>query len=659
MRLIQEEFYKRVIYIDNLIKSKRERILFLENKIRVMKKLIEEYKKREKMTKPAPEKIRLVKRPEEKQEKYAPVSPTLKPQEEPKESKSADEKPTLRVVKKTNNRERPHQQAEAPPKEQPSAKLPEKEQREIKLGFRNMGFYWTKTKNSFWADKLKNLADKFSHKEKPIQQQGTLVRYLDAMSASYQKDADLAQVKLEEVENKKDQNKKTAFFAHKIANIGSALKDPAIAGALASGSFTRLAVMASMFFTRSMKAVEEARMTSYELIEKTRIDDVDKANQEAWNIYTNCINEKRAPGAIVNRKSGRFQITKEDLEDAYRKNLPENLLERLKKDYVPGTTTNLAMSFIKRDMAWSIERINKKIEKVKANSSISNPEKDKKIKNILARQSGHLKELDSMITKYGTLDTILLGARYATVAGKTATGALVVQSGARAIGNFWNNLPNIMHKFHTFIGHEIPATHATSPIIETGSTVKPLEASAETSKGNLTQENITPETFSSGGKDAAAKAMNQHFDIWTENQRQMSHKFSDDWNIIEQKDPTERRALKSINADRIKNAMARVIESKNAKLISRYNLTGIKNIDSIQEFHLRKINWNTLLDDVFQNGLTKEITPEKARSIISQENFVKKYFETHQELARTSKNYERVAVLYRKALKAAIAKAKK
>ena len=56
-------------------------------------------------------------------------------------------------------------------------------------------------------------------------------------------------------------------------------------GVISAGSPLRYAMMGSMAFSRGAEGLKEVRLENEELIDKTRIQDADKAAEEAWRIY--------------------------------------------------------------------------------------------------------------------------------------------------------------------------------------------------------------------------------------------------------------------------------------------------------------------------------------------------------------------------------------
>jgi LPS O-antigen subunit length determinant protein (WzzB/FepE family) len=117
-------------------------------------------------------------------------------------------------------------------------------------------------------------------------------------------------------------------------------------------------MMGGMAATRMAEAGKEARLKNTKVIEKTRIEEADRAAEEAWRIYES-----------AQQKEGAQNASSQAIKEAYLRALPKDLLERVTRE--PGVATGMMQRAIRWDSAWAIKRLNKKIEKIENSSSIA------------------------------------------------------------------------------------------------------------------------------------------------------------------------------------------------------------------------------------------------------------------------------------------------
>lgn len=279
-------------------------------------------------------------------------------------------------------------------------KIPEEEKKKIGSGLLNLGFYATKLK----SDAMAWICDKaVIGIEKPIQEQGAIKRFLVSVAETYKKDSEKAskQIELPASLVSIKSASSTGQIISGILKYGRTVAD--IVGWTA-GSPLRYVMAGAQFFSRGMEAAKEARLINAEIIKKTRVKDIDEAADEAWKIYE-----------IAKIKAGIGNVTKEFLEKSYAENLPQDLLERLKKSE-PGTATGILQKILKKDLELAIKygRVNK----------------------------ARLKEYDKMISQYGNVDVLAMGAKYAETAGKAVVAGVQIETAVLLM----QKLPEIMEK---------------------------------------------------------------------------------------------------------------------------------------------------------------------------------------------------------------------
>lgn len=279
-------------------------------------------------------------------------------------------------------------------------KMPPQEREKIGLGLRNIGFFVQERKSRLMA----GICEKFT-KEKDGQ--GTVSRFFNSLAGTYRKDEEIARKKIEEREKsagvmKRMQN--SGYLTGNILKFGRTVAD--VAGWTA-GSPLRYVMLGAQFFSRGAEAAKEARLKNYEVIEKTRVKDIDEAADEAWKIY---------------EKAG--AKTKEGLDKAYAENLPEDILNRLKRSE-PGTGSALLSKVFQKVLQKDVEFA---IKHGKFNESSF---------------ERRLKEFDRIVGHYGTVDALAMGAKYAETGGKAVIAGVQIES----VALLFKKLPEILASF--------------------------------------------------------------------------------------------------------------------------------------------------------------------------------------------------------------------
>lgn len=357
--------------------------------------------------------------------------------------------------------------------------MPQKEKIKLSKGLANLGLYAEYRKNSFFSDILNKFAKPFAKKDKHIAEQGTLARFLTSMAKNYEKDAERAENKLRQKGRKGWANYR--YIASNVSMYGRILADTV--GWTAASPFKYVMAL-TMFFDRGAQAAKEARLKNKKVMGKTRIDDIDKAEEEAWKIYE------------LARNQGKNQITGEDLVKAYRENLPADLLHRLKNRVNADQAHNIIGNIIAKDIGRSVKKIEMKLDNIEKNKKLSEEERIIKKEKILEKYNRFLNDLDGMVSKYGAFDGLALGAKYtetgakAVIAGLTVESLYLLTQNLPKLYNDLHNLYNSISGEHEIIGKgaEVGVKRPVMPAERADGSAKTSSAELEKIKENIARE---------------------------------------------------------------------------------------------------------------------------------------------------------------------------
>lgn len=310
--------------------------------------------------------------------------------------------------------------------------MPEEKRIKVGFGLRNIGLHIEEKKNKFFA-KAFGGAIKLANKVKLADDKGTANRFFKSLRENFEKDAVGARKKMEDIKEGKilrNQLSNSGYLLGNILKYGRTVTDVID---YTAGSPLKYIMMGSMAFARGAGAAKEARFKNEELINKTRIqeDEIERAAEEAWNIYEEA-------------KKGKEEISIKDLDRAYQKNIPQNILERLTKSSESGTASSLIKKIIYKDVESSVKKIHQKISDIYSDKNMPEKEKIEKEKEILNKYEKHLKDLDRTVTQYGTIDALAMGAKYLESAGKAAVYGMMAQTLALSIQRAWEDIPKIL-----------------------------------------------------------------------------------------------------------------------------------------------------------------------------------------------------------------------
>ncbi|MEK7636074.1 MAG: hypothetical protein AAB362_00050, partial [Patescibacteria group bacterium] len=286
-------------------------------------------------------------------------------------------------------------------------------------------------------------------------EQSTIVRFVGELKKSYEKTV------TEAVENKKKLREADALgkAGRTGLSVVSLIGNATLYGRTAYDIYslirgtsmtspTRFVSMAAMALARGGEAAKEARLASAESIDQARIHDIDQAAEEAWKIYelareksvitheiSNAIQEQE--GAEIRGKElsleGGTAISKEDLEYAYKKQLGDDLLNRL-AEKPKGLMQALAQRLAKFQINQQFKKINQEFFNAKYDATDSVDQR-KREELVLKKHTSFLRNIDRFVGNSGTIDLIAYGSGLLEKGGKTIAIAMTLDTLAR--GTLW------------------------------------------------------------------------------------------------------------------------------------------------------------------------------------------------------------------------------
>lgn len=316
-------------------------------------------------------------------------------------------------------------------------RTPEGEREKISVGFRNVGFFVEEAKNNFFARVFKELSeahakletsDVVTRKEAPTPGKKSVVgKFMGQLGKRFNEEAEKARERIETIEKTKDRET--------LANAGYLFGNAVKLWTITSGAVTmplRAIAMGGMAFSRGTDAAKEVRLENEKVIEKTRIEDMNRAAEEAWKVY------EAAKG-----RAGTKAVGVKDLEKAYREQLPKDILARLeaKTPEQPNLMNRAMQGFMKVHIERSVKRLERKTAKIEANEKLTAKEKSAKRERLFNRFDRRLHDYDRVVGQFGTVDALAMGLRYAEIGGKVATYApaayLGLEKGLEVIGGLF------------------------------------------------------------------------------------------------------------------------------------------------------------------------------------------------------------------------------
>jgi len=149
--------------------------------------------------------------------------------------------------------------------------------------------------------------------------------------------------KMAHIEEQKKAGKGTGFFS-KLTNVGYFTGNILKFGRIATdiGGFTVMAplrgvMLGSTMAASGLDAAKEARLENEEVKEKTRVQDIDKAAEEAWAIYERAMQKH----GLDPKTAEHSDVSADELKKAYREELPKDILARLEAANEAGVGSSL------------------------------------------------------------------------------------------------------------------------------------------------------------------------------------------------------------------------------------------------------------------------------------------------------------------------------
>ncbi|MDP3975001.1 MAG: hypothetical protein Q8P88_01800 [Candidatus Jorgensenbacteria bacterium] len=437
-------------------------------------------------------------------------------------------------------------------------RTPEAEREKIGVGFRNAGFFVEEAKNNFFAGVFNKLAgtekepESFTtpsssritslvRKHYPTQEKSTTVttKFIAKLGQGFERDAKKARERMEAVEKTKNRETlaNTGYLLGNAVKYGRTVLD--IAGVTVAAPL-RFVTLGAMAFARGADAAKEVRLENEKVIAKTRIEDVDKAAEEAWAVYLAAqdreVNEaearyqeaekkgnpKEIKGAqimleLAHRHTDSRKITTKDLEKAYRENLPADILARLeaKSPEQPSLVNRMVQGLVKAHIERSVKRLERKAEKIEENPKFSVKERKAKRERLFNRFDRRLRDYDRVVGQFGTVDALAMGARYAEVAAKAAvyvpTAYIALEKAFEMVGDAFNNTEaaEAMDGLRETTVAEVPLAGSSPAVLETSSAPSAFADSMKSVSPELKLHTAVPDIVKQEYPSGAASEMQE------------------------------------------------------------------------------------------------------------------------------------------------------
>ncbi|MDD5720936.1 MAG: hypothetical protein PHT16_00605 [Candidatus Pacebacteria bacterium] len=406
--------------------------------------------------------------------------------------------------------------------------LPPEDKEKMGRWYNNLGFKAEKAKNDIFASVFNKAL-----KLKNIDPKGTTGKFCKEALDGFVRNAKIAEKKANDPSAFSDIKKgvyikgkkrgitisagKQKFASNVGAFSGNALKYLRLiadATGLTVGAAHRVVMAAGMATTWLAETSKETRFKNEKLIAKTRIGkditressaeevmqflkdnekDIEKAEEEAWNIY------EKAGGTFENDSKGNRiwkanDLSAEDLKNKYLIEIPKDLQKRLQN---PSLASNFILRFAQRALRrellgykiedhilfeGSISRLNKKIEELENSKRLTPEQKKYEIEKLITKQKKNLEDYDRMITQYGIIDGTAMLLKYAQTAGKATVAVLQVETLALSVNKMFEGISHLL------------TSHNIHPIEGTGKSIKDILQKEKTAEEpRMPEETTAPE----------------------------------------------------------------------------------------------------------------------------------------------------------------------
>ncbi len=221
-------------------------------------------------------------------------------------------------------------------------------------------------------------------------------------------------------------DKGVSYVVNRLTNVGYLTGNALKLGRIASGT-AMTPIFAVAVAGTLVDAMKEARFENTDVKEKTRIQESDDAFDEAMAVLERA--KKKSPDG---------EVTSEMLKKAYREEIPKDLLARLAESKESGVRTNVVQKVFEWMIKQDANGMQKEIEKIENDSSLSPVEIEQKKEGLLARfgRSKRLQDYDRMLSQQGLVDTMAASGMLVGAIGKGAMVGFMAQS----VGMLFENL---------------------------------------------------------------------------------------------------------------------------------------------------------------------------------------------------------------------------
>jgi len=345
------------------------------------------------------------------------------------------------------------------------AEMPPAEREEIGWKLHNIGFQIEKLKSTGLASGYGWLAEQCE--EKPM-----LRRFFGAMKNQFAERVETTQKQMEEIEAARNEGKAEGLMKQ-LGNAGylsgNLLKYGRVVSDLVgwtAGTPTRWVTLGAMATGSVLEGAKEARLENEEVKEQTRVQDIEKAAEEAWAVYEGALRNKG-----LNPDGEHEGISKEELIKAYQEKIPADILRRLAENPKEGTGSTLVQKMFQKHIGWAANRIQKKLDAVEG-ATLDEKTKAAQKEAIIGRfgRSKMLGDFDRMLAQEGTIDALAMSARYGEKGAKMVVYGMMADSlyrlwdrfGEAFAGRSWD-IPDLVSSAHAGGGGAVVAETIMTP----------------------------------------------------------------------------------------------------------------------------------------------------------------------------------------------------
>jgi hypothetical protein len=332
-------------------------------------------------------------------------------------------------------------EAALPPEARTEAKEKSAEDKEkISIGFNNIGLVIEESKDRFFANALEGATKDFKDKK------GTAARFMVGLAATFREDAELARDKIEDIKTGRSGHGvvNSGYFLGNILKYGRIVADTV--GVTAALPY-RYAMLGATFFTRGMAAAKEARLTNEKVMDKTRVEDAEKAADEAWLLYD-----------AARDKAGKEEISGKEIQKTYLEKLPADIKKRFensKPEEKTGFLKGMVEKSAEKMVGRSVNKLDKKIKNIEGDEKLSAEQKEVAKDQLFRSYKRKIHDWERMISDYGVVDALAIGAKATETIGKAAITALSVET---LVFSFEKTVSGITHLFsHSDLGQTVDA----------------------------------------------------------------------------------------------------------------------------------------------------------------------------------------------------------